>query len=100
MSTDTLLPELTALTETIVTDWREIGACRDSDPELFFPAGTTGPAALKIEMATAICQSCSVRETCLQYALESNQESGVWGGFAEDDRRKLRRRWLADRRRR
>ena len=37
---------------------------------------------------------------CLLYALETNQESGVWGGYAEDERRRLRKRWLADRRRR
>jgi WhiB family redox-sensing transcriptional regulator len=54
----------------------------------------------QIAEATAICSTCVVQETCLQYALESNQESGVWGGYAEDDRRRLRKKWLADRRRR
>jgi WhiB family transcriptional regulator, redox-sensing transcriptional regulator len=81
-----------------VTDWRELAACRDSDPDLFFPVGTTGPAVDQIELAAAICASCNVREECLQYALETNQEAGVWGGFAEDDRRRLRKRWLAERR--
>ena len=42
----------------------------------------------------------SVREECLNYALETNQEAGVWGGYAEDERRRLRKRWLAERRRR
>jgi WhiB family redox-sensing transcriptional regulator len=81
-----------------VTDWRELASCRDSDPDLFFPVGTTGTAADQIEMAVAICVTCTVREECLQYALETNQEAGVWGGFAEDDRRRLRKRWLAERR--
>ncbi|CAN5895348.1 N/A [soil metagenome] len=85
---------------TITTDWRELGACRDSEPSLFFPIGTTGPAVAQIAGAVAICSSCSVQETCLEYALESNQESGVWGGYAEEDRRRLRKRWLAERRRR
>lgn len=83
-----------------VTDWRELAACRDSDPEIFFPIGTTGSAIDTIEVAVAICKACAVTEGCLQYALESNQESGVWGGYAEDDRRRLRKRWLAERRRR
>lgn len=82
------------------TDWQDIGACRDSDPSLFFPIGTTGPAVAMIESAVAICDTCDVRDTCLEYALESNQESGVWGGYAEEDRRRLRKKWLADRRRR
>jgi len=82
-----------------VTDWRELAACRDSEPDLFFPVGTTGAAIEQIETAVAICVACTARDECLHYALETNQEAGVWGGFAEDDRRRLRKRWLAERRR-
>ena len=82
-----------------VTTWRELSACRESDPNLFFPIGSTGPAVDQIEKAKIICDACSVQEACLQYALETNQEAGVWGGYAEDDRRRLRKRWLAERRR-
>ncbi len=85
---------------TITTEWRDLAACRDSDPTLFFPIGTTGPAVDQIEAAKQICASCGARENCLQYALQSNQEAGVWGGYAEDERRRLRKRWLAERRRR
>ncbi len=81
-----------------ISDWREIGACRDSDPDLFFPIGTTGVAATQIRQAIAICSACSIQEECLQYALETNQEAGIWGGYPEDDRRRLRKRWLAERR--
>jgi len=83
-----------------VTDWRDTAACRDSEPNLFFPIGSTGSAVDQIEAAKAICLECSVREECLNYALETNQEAGVWGGYAEDERRRLRKRWLAERRRR
>lgn len=82
-----------------VTQWRELAACRDSDPNLFFPVGTTGPAIDQIEEAKAVCRACIVREDCLQFSLHTNQEAGVWGGFAEDERRRLRKRWLAERRR-
>jgi WhiB family redox-sensing transcriptional regulator len=95
----TKLGNLPVLT-TITTDWRDLASCRDSDASLFFPIGTTGPAVDQIEAAIAICSGCAVQEDCLQYALETNQESGVWGGYAEDDRRRLRKRWLAERRRR
>ena len=81
------------------TDWREIAACRDSEPTLFFPIGTTGLAVEQIEEAKGICTDCLVTEDCLQYALQTNQEAGVWGGYAEDERRRLRKRWLAERRR-
>lgn len=89
-----------SISPAVTADWREFGACRDSQPSLFFPVGTTGPAAAQIEAAVAICGTCRVTDVCLRYALESNQESGVWGGYAEDDRRRLRKKWLAERRRR
>lgn len=82
------------------TDWQDVAACRGSDSTIFFPIGTTGPAIDHIRQAVAICGTCEVQETCLRYAFETNQESGVWGGYAEDDRRRLRKRWLAERRRR
>ncbi len=85
---------------TITTrQWREAAACRDSEPTLFFPVGTTGLAIEQIEEAKDICTACLVTEDCLQYALQTNQEAGVWGGYAEDERRRLRKRWLAERRR-
>lgn len=90
----------TTPTLTVTTEWRDLAACRDSEPSLFFPIGSTGPAIEQIASAKQICAVCTVQEDCLQYALESNQESGVWGGFAEDERRRLRKRWLAERRRR
>ncbi len=73
-------------------DWRHRAACRDEDPELFFPIGNTGPALLQIEEARAVCRRCTVREECLQWALESGQDHGVWGGLSEDERRALKRR--------
>jgi WhiB family redox-sensing transcriptional regulator len=30
-----------------------------------------------------------VVEPCLQWALETGQDSGVWGGLSEDERRAL-----------
>jgi WhiB family redox-sensing transcriptional regulator len=73
-------------------DWRHRAACRDEDPELFFPIGTTGPALLQIEEAKAVCRRCNVVDECLSWALESGQYSGVWGGLAEEERQTLKRR--------
>ena len=81
-------------------DWRKSAACKDTDPDLFFPIGTTGQAIDQIEAARAVCISCDARDACLEFALSTNQESGVWGGTSEEERRKLRKAWLAARRRR
>ncbi|MFG2313338.1 WhiB family transcriptional regulator [Streptomyces sp. NPDC048566] len=73
-------------------NWRESAACRSVDPDLFFPIGNTGPALLQIQEAKAVCQGCPVREACLDWALESGQGVGVWGGTSETERRSLARR--------
>lgn len=79
-------------------DWREHAACRAEDPDLFFPVGSTGPALLQTQQAKAVCRRCPVRERCLEWALDSGQPIGVWGGTDENERRALKRR-LASRRR-
>ena len=73
--------------------WRRWAACRDIDPAVFFPVGLTGPAIQQIAEAKAICRGCPVRLVCLQYALATHQDDGVWGGHDEGERRELRRRW-------
>lgn len=73
-------------------DWRHRAICRHVDPELFFPIGTTGPAAVQVEEAKAVCRRCPVVNDCLLWALASGQDAGVWGGLDEDERRALRRR--------
>ena len=88
------------LTLTIESDeWRRTAACRDTDPDLFFPVGTTGPAIEQIDTAKAVCDTCSSKAPCLEFAMITNQDSGVWGGTSEEERRKLRRAWLAGQRR-
>jgi WhiB family redox-sensing transcriptional regulator len=78
-------------------DWREQSACRDTDPDLFFPVGTTGPAIEQIENAKAVCRVCDVQKSCLEFALVTNQDSGIWGGTSEEERRAIRRQWVARR---
>ena len=73
-------------------DWRHEAACRDEDPELFFPIGNTGPALMQIEEAKVVCRRCEVVDTCLKWAIESGPDAGVWGGMSEDERRALKRR--------
>jgi WhiB family redox-sensing transcriptional regulator len=76
----------------IPVTWRDRAACLDEDPELFFPIGNTNPAFLQIKTAKAVCGRCEVVETCLQWAMESRQDDGVWGGMSADERRSLKRR--------
>lgn len=72
------------------SDWRQRANCRDlRDPDIFFPIGNTGPALEQIEAAKEICEQCIVRQQCLHWAIDTNQDIGVWGGLSEDERRKV-----------
>ena len=71
--------------------WRNKAVCRDTDPELFFPVGTTGQALLQIAKAKSVCAECCVHVECLEFALETNQDTAIWSGFSEDERRQMRR---------
>lgn len=74
------------------SDWHHKAACRDEDPELFFPVGsTTRHDKLQIADAKQVCRRCDVRETCLDRALQTEQAHGVWGGLDEDERKALLR---------
>ena len=75
-----------------MTGWAARGACRHSDPELFFPVTTAGPAAGQVALAKAVCARCPVRALCLEFALDSGQAFGVWGGTTGEERRLIRRR--------
>lgn len=68
-------------------DWRDSAACRDEDPELFYPVGSTGPALLQIAEAKAVCRRCPVLDECRAWALANREPYGVWGGLSEDERR-------------
>jgi WhiB family redox-sensing transcriptional regulator len=85
------------LTAELAAQWREKAACSGYRHALFFPVGDADTAS--IERARAICLGCAVIDDCLEYALETNQRAGIWGGTTEEERRSLRRKWLATRRR-
>ena len=73
-------------------DWRHRAACRDEDPELFFPIGNTGPALLQIEEAKQVCRRCDGARAVPRVGAGGGQDAGVWGGLSEDERRALKRR--------
>lgn len=80
-------------------DWQVYAKCRGTDPDIFFPKSNTGPALAQIAAAKTICDACVVKADCLDYALTTNQDSGIWGGITETERRQIRRQWLAAKRR-
>jgi len=78
--------ELDDLKQEYRSDWSNDAACKDVNPDLFFPLQGERPTE-----AIAICRVCPVRIECLSWALEINQRYGVAGGRQEKERRKMRR---------
>ena len=82
------------MTTILTNDWWKVAACRDAEPELFFPISGTAASSPQIKRAKLICASCPVRSKCLSYALDHRQEQGIWGGLTEEERRWIPRRSL------
>lgn len=61
--------------------WQDDAPCGQADPELWFPELGQGCSEAK-----AVCRSCTSRPDCLRYALDRNEEHGVWGGLSHDER--------------
>jgi WhiB family redox-sensing transcriptional regulator len=72
--------------------WQMKGLCSsgDYDPELW-AAQVEGERVTakhqRHKQAQQICTECPVRRTCAEWALQSGEQYGVWGGLTESDRR-------------
>ncbi len=62
--------------------------CRQA-PDLFFPEGGTGTAAMDAKMAKKACKSCPVLTMCATYAIRHREEDGIWGGMSPNDRKEI-----------
>jgi WhiB family transcriptional regulator, redox-sensing transcriptional regulator len=71
--------------------WLDQAACRELDPERFFPE--SGEQAKAAE-AKAICGGCQVRDHCLDLAVKAagglDHDQGVFGGTLPAERSRLR----------
>jgi WhiB family transcriptional regulator, redox-sensing transcriptional regulator len=68
------------------TSWRDRGACRGLDPQVFYPETDE-----EAPVAKSICNQCQVQTMCLEYALAYREKEGVWGGATERERRRILR---------
>ena len=75
-------------------DWNVIvedALCAQVDPELFFPK-VVGPSYTPAaNLAKAICAECPIKLECLQHALETEEDYGIWGGTTPKERQALQR---------
>jgi WhiB family redox-sensing transcriptional regulator len=67
--------------------WMQDALCAQVDVgDIFYPE--TGGSTRE---AKAICAVCPVRAACLQYALDRNEQHGIFGGYSDRERRRMRK---------
>lgn len=82
----------TTVADATHTDWHKHVLCSRTDPGLWFPEPGEDETPAKV-----ICGRCPVRAACLAYALDTNEQYGIWGGLSPKERREIRRRERASR---
>lgn len=68
-----------------MNDWRQQSACKDVDPEVFFP--DAGPPPKEV---ADICRGCSVLIPCTFDVLRRN-DFGYQAGLSKSERNRIRR---------
>jgi len=72
--------------------WQVKAACRGPQAAVFFPPPQFERKDEKLERearAKEICQTCAVKEPCLDYAVSIREPHGIWGGLNESERKSI-----------
>jgi WhiB family redox-sensing transcriptional regulator len=66
-------------------EWHDDALCAQTDPTLFDTGDHTSPNPYA--KARAICKQCPVAARCLTWALENDEQYGIWGGMTPGERK-------------
>ena len=71
-------------------EWQVKAECRGPQAAVFYPPGggeRLDEKRARELRAKAICDQCVVVGRCLEYAVDSGEFHGIWGGTNESERR-------------
>ncbi|MFB8772142.1 WhiB family transcriptional regulator [Streptomyces broussonetiae] len=74
-------------------DWLADAACAGMDTRAFFSTGRHARA--QVNAARRVCAACPVRVQCGQWAIQTGEKWGVWGGMSQRQLRQRRRRFTS-----
>ncbi len=74
-------------------DWLARAICAGMDQRAFFATGNHARA--QVFAAKKVCAACPVQAECREWAIESGERNGVWGGMSQHELRKKRRRFTS-----
>jgi WhiB family transcriptional regulator, redox-sensing transcriptional regulator len=72
-------------------DWRADAACAEIGWETFFPVSETQDYLEQVATAKMACKTCPVCDVCLEFAISTIQNDGIWGGTTEIERMLIKR---------
>ncbi len=70
--------------------WQLRAACKGPQSAMFFPPAhfeRKEERERRENSAKSICAGCSVKQSCLQFAIDIREPHGIWGGLNEHERR-------------
>ena len=74
----------------MLSEWHQKAACRGRGPADFVRGPKSDYGNIR-----ELCETCPVRPECLEYALDHESLTGLWGGTTDRERRMIRRRGVA-----
>ena len=74
-------------------DWLDRAACAGIDSRAFFANGCHARA--QVHAAQQVCNTCPVQAECRDWAIQTGERNGVWGGMSQQELRRTRRRFTS-----
>lgn len=72
-------------------EWNDRAACQNYPAEWWDSESTRG-VQKDFSEARRVCESCPVREQCLEWSIMAREDSGMYGGLDPKERALLRKR--------
>lgn len=71
--------------------WRNLALCKGKTTNDFYPEMGVKGAAKQVKEMKMFCRECPVILDCLDYALENDEQFGIWGGMTPKERSKIKK---------
>lgn len=81
---------MTAREQVDRASWQGFAACAGDKAALFYPPLPIEMKSVRVSRerrAKLVCNSCPVREACLEHAIRNDERYGIWGGLTGKERR-------------
>jgi WhiB family redox-sensing transcriptional regulator len=69
--------------------WVVHAPCAQVGPDLFYSGDGNGRDAMYVHRARRICAGCPYKAPCALWAIQNDEQFGIWGGLSPAQRRKV-----------